>query len=82
VKEAKNKINKMAKLVKPKIAGGVVRVTVPAAAAYDLKKMNTITQKILSKLGCPGCHSGYDIRFDIEGLRYKANIAGAIKNLR
>ncbi len=43
-----------------------IRVKVPAAAAFNLKDMNKITETVLGKLGCPGCHSGFDIRFDIE----------------
>ncbi len=43
-----------------------IRVKVPASVAYDFGKMTKITESILGKLGCPGCHSGFDIRFDIE----------------
>lgn len=42
-----------------------VRVTVPARIAFDLGSMNKVTASILGRLGCPGCHSGWDIRFDI-----------------
>ncbi|QIL20841.1 hypothetical protein [Thermomonas sp. HDW16] len=43
-----------------------VNVSVPAGVANDLKQMNELTKKILGRLGCLGCHSGYDIRFLIE----------------
>jgi hypothetical protein len=43
-----------------------VRVTVPAKAFYSLEHMRTITEQILARLGCPGCHSGRDIRFHLE----------------
>jgi hypothetical protein len=43
-----------------------IYITVPASAAYDLAKMNKITEVVLGKLGCPGCHSGFDLRFDFE----------------
>lgn len=43
-----------------------VYVRIPASAAYDLEKMNRITKGILGKLGCPGCHSGFDIRYLLE----------------
>jgi hypothetical protein len=46
--------------------GGVVRVSVPAAIARDLKRMHVITEEVLGRLGCGQCHSGFDIRFDIE----------------
>ncbi|MET0655740.1 MAG: hypothetical protein ABWX88_09505 [Pseudoxanthomonas sp.] len=43
-----------------------VTVAVPASIAGDLKKMNQVTKEILGRLGCDGCHSGYDIRYRIE----------------
>jgi hypothetical protein len=42
-----------------------VRVVVPAKVAFNLAQMNKLTAEILARLGCPGCHSGHDIRFDI-----------------
>jgi hypothetical protein len=29
----------------------------------DLKGVNQITERTLGILGCPNCHSGFDIRF-------------------
>lgn len=43
-----------------------ILVTVPAKLAYDLDSMNKVTAKVLEQLGCPNCHSGHDIRFEIE----------------
>lgn len=43
-----------------------IYVSVPASVAFDFKKMQRVTETVLGKLGCPGCHSGFDIRFDIE----------------
>jgi hypothetical protein len=43
-----------------------VHVTVPASAAYSLDKMQSISKQVLGKLGCGGCHSGFDIRFLTE----------------
>lgn len=43
-----------------------VRVTIPAEVAYDLKRMTLVTEAVLGRLGCPECHSGWDLRFDIE----------------
>ncbi|HID29265.1 MAG TPA: hypothetical protein EYP19_04590 [Desulfobacterales bacterium] len=44
----------------------VVRVTVPLKVGYNLKKMQEVTASILDRFGCPNCHSGLDIRFDLE----------------
>jgi hypothetical protein len=41
----------------------VVRVAIPAKVAFDLGNMQKVTQSILGRLGCPSCHSGWDIRF-------------------
>lgn len=43
-----------------------VRVTVPFTALRDIKQMQTITKKVLERLGCPACHSGFDLRFRHE----------------
>ena len=43
----------------------VVRVTVPAKVAFDLGRMQRVTASVLERLGCPACHSAFDIRFDI-----------------
>ena len=53
-------------LDKEALRSNVVRVTIPAKAAFDLKKMQQITESVLDQLGCANCHSGHDIRFDIE----------------
>lgn len=43
-----------------------IHVTVPAKVAYNLKDMQKVTATVLDRLGCPACHSGFDIRFDFE----------------
>ncbi|NGP87925.1 hypothetical protein [Fodinibius halophilus] len=43
-----------------------VHVTVPAKVAYNLDEMQKVTSIVLDRLNCPACHSGFDIRFDIE----------------
>ena len=43
-----------------------VRVSVPAKVAFDIASMQKVTVGILGKLGCPACHSGWDIRFSLE----------------
>jgi len=44
----------------------VVSVAIPAKVAYDLKSMRKITADVLERLGHEQCHSGWDIRFEIE----------------
>lgn len=50
----------------PVLASNVVRVTIPASVAYNFDSITKVTQTVLGKLGCLGCHSGRDIRFIIE----------------
>jgi hypothetical protein len=50
----------------PVAASNVVRVTIPASVAYNFDSITKVTQTVLGKLGCLGCHSGRDIRFIIE----------------
>lgn len=47
-------------------AQGVVHVTVPSTVFHNLDKMHGITKQVLGRLGCPACHSGFDIRFRQE----------------
>jgi hypothetical protein len=44
-------------------AGRVVQVSISPEIAYDAKKMQKVTATLLGRLGCPGCHSGFDIRY-------------------
>lgn len=46
-------------------AGNLVRVSIPAKVAFDLKGMQRVTAQVLGQLGCEACHSGFDIRFDV-----------------
>ncbi len=48
------------------LASNVVHVSIPASVAYNFESITKVTQNILGKLGCLGCHSGRDIRFIIE----------------
>lgn len=43
-----------------------IRVTVPASVLFNRDQMVKITDVVLGRLGCPACHSGWDIRFDME----------------
>jgi len=40
-----------------------VRVYLPSHAAHDLDAVGKISRQVLEKLGCPGCTSGFEIRF-------------------
>ena len=42
----------------------VVRVTLPAKVANDLKAFQKVQASILDRLGCGACCSGHDIRYD------------------
>lgn len=48
------------------LSPSTVTIAVPASVAGDLKKINQVTKEILGRLGCLGCHSGFDLRFVIE----------------
>ena len=47
------------------LSQSVVHVSVPPKAWNDLAAFNKVKASILGRLGCPGCHSGWDIRFDL-----------------
>ncbi len=44
----------------------VVRVTIPAEAAFSLDKLQKIVGNTMARLGCPGCTSGRDILIHSE----------------
>ena len=44
----------------------VVHVAVPGGIDGDLKKIFHITEQVLGKLGCGGCHSGFDLRWVVD----------------
>jgi hypothetical protein len=61
------------------------RVVVPAQVAFNLVKMQKVTASVLERLGCPACHSGFDVRFDIERrfvVDPKLNVRGESELLR
>jgi hypothetical protein len=43
--------------------GDRVRIFVSRDVAFDLPKMQKITEAVLGKLGCPACHSGRVLDF-------------------
>lgn len=45
--------------------GQAVRVSIPAGLAHDFDAMQRVTKQVLGQLGCEGCHSGFDIRFEV-----------------
>ena len=47
------------------VGSNVVRVSLPAEVAYDLKSFQRVQKDILRRLNCDACCSGWDIRFDI-----------------
>lgn len=51
-------------IVIPGANSRAISIKIPARAAYDLKSMNRITETVLGRLGCPECHSGFDLRFE------------------
>lgn len=50
----------------PHAAGRPVHISIPAKLAFDLVAMQKATASILGRLGCPACHSGFDLRWSIE----------------
>ena len=43
--------------------GHAVNIFVPREVAFDLEKMRRVTEQVLNKLGCGGCHSGRILNF-------------------
>ncbi|MBO3751918.1 hypothetical protein J5X84_38110 [Streptosporangiaceae bacterium NEAU-GS5] len=46
-------------------SGRVIHVTIPAEIADDLDRFQDLQRTVLDRLGCRGCTSGFDIRYDI-----------------
>ncbi|EIJ36927.1 hypothetical protein [Thiothrix nivea] len=44
----------------------IVRVKIPAKAAYNFDALVKINKAVLGRLGCENCHSGFDIRHEFE----------------
>ena len=70
----------MSELDKKAAAHGVVHVSVPVGIYYSAEKMATVTKEVLGRLGCLGCHSGFDIRFQQE-VEFVVNVAGQVRAL-
>ncbi|MFF4378145.1 hypothetical protein ACIQI7_27375 [Kitasatospora sp. NPDC092039] len=53
----------MGPLPDPWITAREVTVTVPVGLAGDLDRMNQVIKNVMTQLGHPNCHSGFDLRF-------------------
>ncbi len=54
-----------------RVTGSRATISAPRDYLYDFKKFNKLQELVLGKLGCPNCHSGFDLRwrqFDREIL--------------
>ncbi len=60
------------------VSDKIVTVSVSSKLAHNLKEMQEVTAKVLGKLGCVACHSGFDIRFRQE-LEFVASDAGELR---
>lgn len=53
------------------------QVIVQVPAKLSLEHSNKVLANLMTKLGCPGCYSGFDIRFaevvDPAPLQFKAD---------
>ncbi|MEU6232221.1 hypothetical protein [Kitasatospora sp. NPDC047058] len=47
----------------PWATGREINITVPVGVAGDLDRMTDVIKKVMTHLGCPTCHSGFDLRF-------------------
>jgi hypothetical protein len=62
------------------LGGRVVRVSVSADLHNNFDAMTRVTKSVLGKLGCEGCHSGFDIRFDVAS-QFVADEKGTVRAL-
>ena len=53
-----------------------LRVTVSARSFHNAKTMQEITARVLERIGCPSCHSGRDLRFQLEEDLFAVETAG------
>ncbi|MET9605275.1 hypothetical protein ABZZ17_09420 [Streptomyces sp. NPDC006512] len=55
-----------------------VNVTVPVSLANDLDQMQDVIKNVMDQLGCPTCHSGFDLRINIA-KDFVVNPAGQVQ---
>lgn len=48
------------------LSGRTVRIVVPAEVHSSLESMQQVTKEVMTRLGCAPCHSGWDLRFELE----------------
>jgi len=70
----------VSQLAASSLAGRVVRVSVSADLHNNFDGMTRVTKSVLGKLGCEGCHSGFDIRFDVAS-QFVADEKGTVRAL-
>lgn len=70
----------VSQLAASSLAGRVVRVSVSADLHNNFDAMTRVTKSVLGKLGCEGCHSGFDIRFDVAS-QFVADEKGTVRAL-
>jgi len=58
----------------------VVNVSVSADLHNNFDAMQRVTKSVLGKLGCEGCHSGFDIRYDVAS-QFVADEKGNVRAL-
>ena len=53
-----------------------VRVSMPGAAFDDINSLGTAIERVLGRLGCPSCCSGFDILFqrELDGFALDAKL--------
>jgi hypothetical protein len=54
-----------------------VNITVPMSVASDLDQMQGVLKEVMTQLGCPRCHSGRDVRFNVTS-DFVVNPAGQV----
>lgn len=59
-------------------ASRAVTISIPASIAYNLDAMNKVIAEVAGRLGCSGCHSGFDFHFR-HVLDYVVNEAGEVR---
>jgi len=70
----------LSQLAAGSLGGRVVRVSVSADLHNNFDAMQRVTKSVLGKLGCEGCHSGFDIRYDVA-RQFAADEKGNVRAL-
>jgi hypothetical protein len=70
----------LSQLAASSLGSRVVHVSVSADLHNNIDAMQRVTRSVLGKLGCEGCHSGFDIRFDVAS-QFVADEKGTVRAL-